>query len=55
MHRAARAGAAEDVEMPPRVERDAGDLAEVHPRRELEKIDARLEGDLRDLLLRERH
>jgi deoxyribodipyrimidine photo-lyase len=34
------------------IDRDAGDLAEVHPGRELEDIDARVEWDLGDGLLR---
>jgi tetrahydromethanopterin S-methyltransferase subunit G len=50
MHGAARAGAAEDIEVMPRVDRDPSDFTETHSRRELEKVHARLERDLGDLL-----
>ncbi len=51
VQRAAAAGAREHVEMLARVDRDAGDFAEVHVRGHLEKIDARVEADFGNGLL----
>src|SRR6266566_6462988 len=49
MYRASLAGPAEDVQVLARIDRDARDLAEIHVWRQLEKVGARVETDLRNL------